>query len=54
MLAIVCVGFTSCGHEADMDPIGLETVELNDVESEGSESEDEGSNGNGSSNGKDT
>ena len=27
MLAIVCVGFTSCGHEVDMDPITTEEVE---------------------------
>ena len=27
MLAIVCVGFTSCGHEADMDPITTENVD---------------------------
>lgn len=51
MLAFVCVGFTSCGHEVeDMDPIGLEVVELTDqgvLETE--EGEDDGSGGTGSS-----
>ena len=47
MLAIVCVGFTSCGHEADMDPINTETVEngVLDIDVRGEDSEEEGGKG---------
>lgn len=52
MLAIVCVGFTSCGHEADMDPITTENVEngVLDIDVRGEDPEEkekgEGSEGN--------
>ena len=48
MLAIVCVGFTSCGHEADMDPITTEEVEngVIDIDVRGEDPEDEGNNSN--------
>lgn len=43
MLAIVCVGFTSCGHEADMDPVTTEEVEngVIDIDVRGEDPEDE-------------
>lgn len=53
MLAFVCVGFTSCGHEVeDMDPITTETVENGTIEidvrgEDPEEDEDDGSGGNG-------
>ena len=44
MLAIVCVGFTSCGHEADMDPITTENVEngVLDIDVRGEDPEEVG------------
>ena len=53
MLAIVCVGFTSCGHEADMDPVNTETVEngVLDIDVRGEDPE-EGGEGDGSGSSK--
>jgi len=47
MLAIVFVGFTSCGHEADMDPIVTENVidEGLDIDVRGEDGEEEGGGG---------
>ena len=45
MLALFCVGFTSCGHEeGDMDPVTLELIE-DTASDDGGGEEDKGSSG---------
>jgi len=46
MLTFVCIGFTSCGHEADMDPITTETVvDGLDIDVRGEDPEEDTGNG---------
>ena len=46
MLALFCVGFTSCGHEADMDPVLTEEVgDGLDIDVRGEDGEEEESSG---------